>query len=388
MRFLLLALVACTDLSAVGQPECYTPVPEFTSTAWERQTIYHDGVLRGADGVDVITENGQPTVLSPWEQSNKLTLSRRQPDGSWVTQVLSLPSGFAPEGAAFGDYDSDGVLDVSTCGDASKRLRVYWGPTYSTFTDVAAATGVQRWLVCGPASDGTTLVAGGRKTSDAPNASIGYFTATDPRSATGWTYNPIGAVGLTWTLEVRGGMVLVADGGDLPGLKGTRWLALEESGWVNHPIASLGGATGLVKMADFGAASVVDGAYSSTTGNHIFLRTTTDWTDWTSVELPTPTNVGRYHSAVRGDVVGDAEDDYVFTFTHADGALAGVVALDGATLEYTDISGPDGVKYDDAVLYDLEGDGDLDVITSEHKANTAPAAEQLGVIAYINPRVQ
>jgi hypothetical protein len=43
-----------------------------------------------------------------------------------------------------------------------------------------------------------------------------------------------------------------------------------------------------------------------------------------------------------------------------------------------EISGPTGVKYDLVALVDLDGDGDLDVITTEENTN-------LGVIWYENP---
>ena len=43
-----------------------------------------------------------------------------------------------------------------------------------------------------------------------------------------------------------------------------------------------------------------------------------------------------------------------------------------------EISGPHGVKYDLVELLDFDGDGDLDVLTCEERAN-------LGVIWYENP---
>ena len=43
-----------------------------------------------------------------------------------------------------------------------------------------------------------------------------------------------------------------------------------------------------------------------------------------------------------------------------------------------DISGSEGVKYDRIELIDLDGDGDLDVVTCEE-------IEKLGVLWYENP---
>ncbi|MCY4187270.1 MAG: hypothetical protein OXD30_02175, partial [Bryobacterales bacterium] len=44
----------------------------------------------------------------------------------------------------------------------------------------------------------------------------------------------------------------------------------------------------------------------------------------------------------------------------------------------TDVSGPDGAKFDRVELVDLDGDGDLDILTCEE-------ADQLGIVWYENP---
>ncbi|HEO70039.1 MAG TPA: hypothetical protein ENN80_02175, partial [Candidatus Hydrogenedentes bacterium] len=59
--------------------------------------------------------------------------------------------------------------------------------------------------------------------------------------------------------------------------------------------------------------------------------------------------------------------------------LHGVMWLEGsADWRAHTISGIEGVKYDMVKLLDLDGDGDLDVLTCEEQAN-------LGVIWYENP---
>jgi hypothetical protein len=49
------------------------------------------------------------------------------------------------------------------------------------------------------------------------------------------------------------------------------------------------------------------------------------------------------------------------------------------------IAGKTGIKYDFATLVDMDGDGDLDVLTCE-EANNAKDGPGLGVIWYENPR--
>ena len=84
------------------------------------------------------------------------------------------------------------------------------------------------------------------------------------------------------------------------------------------------------------------------------------------------------------DVDLDGLNDLVFTCEHAEGKI-GVGWLAG-TRETTsqlrtghDISGTDhGIKFDLIRMLDLDGDGDLDLLTCEERDN-------LGVVWYENP---
>ena len=80
---------------------------------------------------------------------------------------------------------------------------------------------------------------------------------------------------------------------------------------------------------------------------------------------------------------------FVFSCEQANGAKTGIVEVwpdrssttarsGGRRLSIRDISGPKGVKYDLLQLFDMDGDGDQDVITCEEREN-------LGVVWYENP---
>lgn len=89
--------------------------------------------------------------------------------------------------------------------------------------------------------------------------------------------------------------------------------------------------------------------------------------------------------AVRvADLDGDGRLDLAATCEHAEKALSGcfwlTLQLDssGKPSVYQDIGGPEGVKFDRIELIDLDGDGDLDLMTCEERDN-------LGVFWYENP---
>ena len=67
----------------------------------------------------------------------------------------------------------------------------------------------------------------------------------------------------------------------------------------------------------------------------------------------------------------------IVTCENAHGEKAGVF-IGGRGVFWQSISGPEGIKFDRIELLDLDGDGDLDVITCEETAG-------LGVVWYENP---
>jgi hypothetical protein len=249
--------------------------------------------------------------------------------------------------------------------------------------------------------DGRLDIVGGGKVSP---ATVGWFRApTNPRDGSAWTYLPMSEVGWTMSLLTRD----VDQDDDLdvvmsdrlpirePGgviryeLRGSRWLENTGAavGWVNHPIGFGKGEHKFLHLADVdgdGADDVVDGV-SGATYNRTYLRRNLGlWGPWEATEIQQPEGVGWYQDVKTDDLDLDGDLDFVFSYSHAGGDLSGVVLLAAAgdgTWQRGEISGPAGTKFDNLELSDVDGDDDMDVVTSEQ-------VEQLGVVWYENPTRQ
>lgn len=407
----------CSDGSVDVPPDALPPMD--LVTPWVRHEIYKS-TLSGADGVNIATINGSMAITSPWEQSSKVTVSLMHPtDPTMVWPTVILPGAIsAPEDSVFADVDNDGAMDVITVGDGSKKIWISFGPTNPADTLTAAAwttitlnaaTNVQNWLQAAHADlNGDSvkdIVAGGRVGA---GAAVGYFTTTDPRNASAYTWVPVAAVGTLWSLiprdvDVDGDLDLVISdnaqiGADTTRM-GTRWLENPGTGtWTNHQIFNYKGADQLARFMHADALRVIDGSSRDTGASFLNIRTTTDWLTWSVTNVPYPSNSGHYNAVRPADIDQDGNEDLVISMHHADTDyttapedLSGVLWLqsDGAGgWNRGEISGDPGIKYDNVELRDIDGDGDLDVIVTEQgMAGTTPAADKHGLEWYENPRL-
>jgi hypothetical protein len=119
----------------------------------------------------------------------------------------------------------------------------------------------------------------------------------------------------------------------------------------------------------------------------IYLRRkSADPIRWESTIIQLPDQAGIGKAVAVGDINMDGKSDIVFTCEKAK-EKSGVMWLSyrnkvsEPVWQAYDISGPVGIKYDLVELLDLDGDGDLDVLTCEENTN-------LGVIWYENPTIR
>lgn len=396
-----LILACCITTSPAHDLETRT---RLGGDAWARHTI--DDSSEGADGVRLADLNGDglPDIATGWEEGGivraYLHPGVESTRGRWPGVTVGTVR--SPEDAVIVDLDGDGFPDLVSCSEGRERtIFVHWSPTDPesrldpdawTTEAIPSTIDAQMWMWCVPmqvdGKNGVDLVVAGKN----ENAAIGWLRSPeDPRDLSSWTWHPIRSVG--WIMSIR---AIDLDGdGDLDLLctdrKGDRqgvfWLERRgtesEPEWVEHPIGGEDSEVMFLDVADLdgdGNAEIIVAARDR--GLLIFQETTDGWRER---RIALGEEIGTGKAVAAGDMNGDGRLELVVSTENARG-LHGVVLL---SREGNDLDGPwtlqtisgnqAGTKYDVVCLIDLDGDGDLDVLTCEE-------ADELGVIWYENPR--
>jgi hypothetical protein len=373
---------------------------------WTRHTI--DASSRGADGVrlDDWNRDGLPDIVTGWEEGGvvRIYLHPGHGDAQGLWPRMDAGAVGDPEDAVFADLDGDGRLDVVSAAEGKTRaLSVHWSPPAGSPLDAGAwqrepfpVGPRQQWMFALPmdldGKPGVELVAGGK----GDGAQLGWFAASaNPRELAGWTWHPLRDLGWLMSLVAAD---MDGDGDsdilltDRKGLRrGVAWLenpgvAAVRGPWKEHTIGSVGEEEVMfLAYGDLDDDQKKD-VIVATKPQHlaIYRRLDTNGTFDTPVKVAFPANTGTAKGIAVGDIDGDGIADLVFSCEHATGEKRGVMALLGSRVKaeaftaWIDISGEPGTKFDLVQLVDLDGDGDLDVLTCEE-------TENLGVIWYENP---
>lgn len=380
LPLLLAATAACTDageLAATSQPLLDPGTP------WAIHTIADD--LLGADGhaLGDVTGDGVADAAVAWEESSRVTIYERpaHPRDRWILRASYTHS--SVEDVALCDLDGNGWLDVASAGE-DKRLRVarnLGGGTFAPPVVIQTAANVQQWTAvnCEKDWDGDGLVdllAGGRLAVAPATTQVYLLRTSTPWVAGSWTKAAIGAAG--WTMTIAVGDV---DGDGLddvlapdrlqaaPLVNGLRVFSLATGAWVGRTIAPVvdGYTPRFVHLQRGGAL-----AWAAVRESDQTSRLTLD-----GVRLPFPAGIGPVQGVRIGDVDGDGLRDVVATTGEVGGHVQpttnpGVILLRGARgggfePQAYAISGPTGGKWDEADAVDVNGDGKLDVVTTEQR---------------------
>ena len=367
---------------------------------WERHAI--DNSSRGADGVRLADANGDGLVdiVTGWEEGGivRLYLNPGPEKSKEKWPAVTVGSANNVEDAVMVDLDNDGAMDVvSSCEGKTKTMFVHWGPKDKAklldedawvTEPIPATVGLQQWMYCLPVDvdqrNGTDLVVGSKNR----DAAVGWLELPpNPRDLKAWKYHKIRDAGWIMSLESRGVAgrfsILVTDRkGPTRGIYtiayfDNRWRDFEfemgESEYMfacnvpgmEHQVVTAT-RNGVVKVLHYDPIERVKSKIYKT-------------------ELANPAGVSNGKAVAVNTIDDDDHMDLVVSFnTQGQKDKPGVAWIkvlpdqDPKDWPAYDISGLEGKKFDRLELIDLDGDGDLDVLTCEE-------ADNLGVIWYENP---
>ena len=361
----------------------------FGAEPWKRHAI--DDAFRGADGVRLadFDSDGLLDVTTGWEESgivrlylNPGALKCRLP---WP--AVTIASAASPEDAVAVDLDGDGLLDVVSCHEGKrKQLLVHWNnskqgqrasvldrSSWSTMP-LSMADGVA-WMYALPIksiSQETMLVVGAK----GKDASISLVIPSKSRARDPKTWRMVRLRPAGWIMSLRA-VDMDGDGdddvvySDRRGItQGIGWLEQpndQTDKWTEHRIAGQG------REVMFLSASPHEVITATRHGQWIEYRN--DDGNWLSRSYSNPPGVGN------GKAIERISPDHIVmtanTKASNDPNQPGIW-LRRAAGDWSAIDRTDRVKFDRMELIDLDGDGDLDVMTCEERQN-------LGVVWYENP---
>jgi hypothetical protein len=399
---------------------------ERTIKPWARHSI-GDGTEIGADGARLRDANGDGLldIVSGMEEGGVTKLyfnpGPSRSAAPWPSVTLS-PS-VSVEDALIADIDNDGNADIVSLTEGNdKSLLIFFGPEVGRQADASAWSRVDMSKVAGLPhmrfmfavatdlnGDGLPeIIVGGKN-----RAQLGYLIAAkgDRRDPANWQFYPLRDIGWTMSLILKD-----MDGdGDLDllfsdrrkwdsttDLRGVYWLenpgtvAIADDpqmAWVQHTVGMVEEEAMFIDVDDIDGDGFLDVvvANKSTVEPAIFFGR-----DDTGKRFVKVTPSIRGLAAVFGtgkavtiaDIDGDGKKDIVYSAERAVGAKSGLVLLsfdtsprNPADWYFSNIGGPDGIKFDLVSVLDVDDDGDLDIITTEEKAGGGG----YGVIWYENP---
>jgi hypothetical protein len=349
---------------------------------WRRHVI--DNGSKGADGVRLgdINGDGKLDLVCGWEEGGEIRVCLH-PGAAKVREkwpAVTVGKVASPEDAVFVDVDGDGNVDVvSSCEGRTRGVFLHFAPGLDKLLEAAAWTTARlpapegkQWMFCLPmqmdGKGGIDLVVGGKNAG----AEIGWFESpADPRRVENWKWHRLREAGWVMSLVAED---MDGDGdqdilfSDRKGKRsGVYWL--ENPTWREHLIGAEG------KEAMFLSKVGEDVVCAARPHELIYFR----GKEKKPESIAMPEGSGSAKGVAIGDIDRDGKQDLVFTCENAKGKFGVMwMSREGEGWKAHDIGGKAGEKFDQPHLLDLDGDGDLDLITTEEQELNA-------VIWYENP---
>lgn len=375
---------------------------------WQRHVI--DQSSQGADGTRLadVNQDGLLDIVTGWEQGGVSRICFHPGYQSVKDLWPSVTVGAAVdvEDALLVDLNSDGVMEVVSCCEGRQQsILVHWAASPDVSSEdgwetieVSPSVGMFPWMFAIPLDVNgdrqIDLVAGGKGS----NAMLGWWELpASPRNVADWKWHPLRKVGWLMSLEAvdmnfdgRLDLLFSDRKGDKRGLY---WLEnpgqtnLRTQGlWKEHAVGGLGQEVMFFSRGDLSGDSMDEIVVAVRPQTILVLdREKKQPARWREKSLVIPESYGSAKATAVADFNLDGQSEIIFSTENARSpkmALGMFVrdSVSGGSWVCQAISGIDGVKHDLVVPVDLDGDGDLDVLTCEEVKN-------LGVIWYENPGV-
>lgn len=375
---------------------------------WCRHVI--DNQSRGADGTRLADANGDGLldIVTGWEQGGVtrvyLNPGPKLARSPWPNVTVGPARDV--EDAVLIDLDHDGSMDVvSSCEGSRKSLLVHWAPEAKNYMDpnawkteeIPASKNHCRWMFATPLDvdqDGIVdLVTGGK----GDDSELGWWKVpANARDLNNWKWQPLTPV--QWLMSLQA-VDMNGDGKtdllftDRKGkTSGCYWLehpGVERSKldkpWTKHVVGAVAREAMFLDRADLDQDGLEDVVLAVRPQALVVCRRLDQsGQHWSEHDLVIPNTYGSAKAPVVADLDGDGKLEIAFSTERANDAKMGVGRMVSSGDPITDswfaktVSGVDGVKHDLLKTIDLDGDGDLDLLTCEEVKN-------LGVIWYENP---
>lgn len=405
----------------------------YSEEPWQMHSI-DENPLAGSDGVKLADVNGDgwQDLVTGFEEGGKTRLyinpGQKSVQESW--EYITLPSPDV-EDAVFVDLDDNGILDVVTASEGNtNKIMFHWAPdSRNDYLDpeqwesesVPAVEGTSAWMFAVPADidrkHGQDIIIGSKRKVDEKGnnkAFIGWLQAPEnPRDVSAWEFHSITKAG--WIMSIKladmnsnGHKDILITDRKFSTQTGVRWLENPGAGsgevyssWKSHMIGVEEGEPMFLEWQDINGDGLNDIIVPDLT-NHIVLFEQTRNKDsrWKKQTVEYPEWAGSRGKAVAvADIDMNCTLDIVLSFEEI-GEVASLPyeaykdrgkysVIWGAYKdepfsshwEFYKASSLKGRKFDLVNLIDLDGDGDLDILTNDENEE----GDGLGVIWYENP---
>lgn len=374
-----------------------SPVVPAIGEPWKRHTI--DNTSRGADGVKLGDFNGDglQDIVTGWEEGGvvRVYVNPGTAKAREVWPLITVGKVKDVEEAIFADLDGDGKFEVVS-GTEGKTCTLYrhrpTGDGWKTEAFPATAR-TQMWMQAAAldldGQHGTDLLVASKN----KEAAVGWLQAPEKADdLKSWTYHKLRDSG--WVMSVtphdmdgdgdpdavftdRKGKHTGVFWLENPGVTANR----DHAAWKDHTIGATGREVMFADIGDVNGDGLADIAAAVKPADILIYLRKPDGSWQEQVLTLKADQLGDAKAVKIAELNGDGLPDLAFTCENARGEREGIVWLEqqrGAAWKQHTLGGPEGLKYDLMQTLDIDGDGDLDVITCEER-------DQLGVVWYENP---